>query len=504
MRTTLRKLLAALSLVMVFVLCVTSCFPVTPDNGETPEDPFAGYETITIAEALELCTEESGYISTERYYIRATIKSMINAQYGNMIIEDETGTISIFGTYSSDGELTYPELEYQPVKGDEVLLHCILQNFNGTKEVKNARLIAYKNNQGKQDISAYTPATIAEARNAETGSKLFVEGVVARITYATGMKPNGYMLIDGTSSIYVFDADSAQRVSIGNKIKIAGSKDYWILDSEKGGAEKFGYTGCNQLTEITLVENDNGKQSFDKSWITESTVKEILETPVSEDITTLVYKVNALVKKVPGNGFVNYYFFDIDGETGTYTYSQASGADFEWLDQYDGKICTVYLTALNAKSSSTDCFFRFLPIKVEDNGYTFNPENEESVKKHEELVKVTDLFLLDIKHIDNEKHKMLTGLPNTRPLAFAKFLSDHGKRMWIRHVLVPGITDNDESLTSLRSFLDTLSSVEKVEVLPYHTMGEVKYEKMGIPYALKGVEPPVKERVANAKLILTK
>jgi pyruvate formate lyase activating enzyme len=76
--------------------------------------------------------------------------------------------------------------------------------------------------------------------------------------------------------------------------------------------------------------------------------------------------------------------------------------------------------------------------------------------------------------------------------------------MWIRHVLVPGITDNDESLTSLRSFLDTLSSVEKVEVLPYHTMGEVKYEKMGIPYALKGVQPPCKERVANAKLILTK
>ena len=137
-------------------------------------------------------------------------------------------------------------------------------------------------------------------------------------------------------------------------------------------------------------------------------------------------------------------------------------------------------------------------------GISFNPDDEASVKKHEELLEVCDLFMLDIKHIDNDKHKTLTGLPNARPLAFAKFLSDRNKRTWIRHVLVPGLTDDDSSLMKLRSFLDTLSSVEKVEVLPYHTMGEVKYEKMGIPYALAGVEPPAKERVMNAKLILTK
>ena len=136
-------------------------------------------------------------------------------------------------------------------------------------------------------------------------------------------------------------------------------------------------------------------------------------------------------------------------------------------------------------------------------GISFNPGDPESVQKHEALLEVCDLFLLDIKHIDAEKHKALTGLSNERPLAFAKFLSDHGKKMWIRHVLVPGITDDDESLQKLRAFIDTLSSVEKVEVLPYHTMGEVKYEKLGIAYPLKGVQPPVKERVMNAKRILT-
>ncbi|MBO5682773.1 MAG: hypothetical protein J6S10_02240 [Clostridia bacterium] len=338
-----------------------------PVNSETPEE----YDTITIAEALALCGDP-GNITTERYYIRATVKTVKNAQYGQMVIEDETGEISVYGTYSADGALTYAQLEYQPVKGDEVLLHCILQNYNGTKEVKNARLIEYVNNQGNIDISDYTAASISEARAAEAGENLKVSGVVARITYANGMKPNGFILVDNSASIYVFDMDAAQRVSIGNKVEIAGTKDFWILDTEQESAEKFGYKGCNQLTNVTLVSNDNGNTAFDTSWIEETTVKDLLATPVSEDITTTVYKVTALVKKVPGNGFVNYYFFDLDGETGAYTYTQCNGGDFAWLDQFDGKICTVYLTALNAKSQATSCFFRLLPIAVYDEGFQFN------------------------------------------------------------------------------------------------------------------------------------
>ena len=87
-------------------------------------------------------------------------------------------------------------------------------------------------------------------------------------------------------------------------------------------------------------------------------------------------------------------------------------------------------------------------------------------------------------------------------LDFAKFLSDNGKSMWIRHVLVPTLTDDDESLKKLKAFIDTLKTVEKVEVLPYHTMGAVKYEKLGIEYPLKGLQPPIKERVINARKIL--
>lgn len=139
---------------------------------------------------------------------------------------------------------------------------------------------------------------------------------------------------------------------------------------------------------------------------------------------------------------------------------------------------------------------------VDTSGFMFSKSDAESVKKHDELIKYTDLFLLDIKHIDNEAHIELTGVSNKNTLDFAKYLSSKGKKMWIRHVLVPGITDNDEQLFKLKAFIDTLKTVEKVEVLPYHTMGMVKYKNLGLPYKLEGVEPPNKERIENAKRIL--
>ena len=351
----------------------------TEDVTETPTEPGTGngeeptpeYQVITIAQALELCGEP-GNLTTERYYIRGIVQTVTNGEYGSMVVADETGSIPVYGTWSADGSIGYKDFEYKPAKGDEVLLHCTLQNYNGTKEVKNARLIEYKNNQADVDVSAYTAATVTEARTAEKGANLRIKGVVARITYANGMKPSGFILVGDGSSIYVYDGDAAQRVSIGNTVEVAGTKDYWILDSEIAGAEKFGYKGCNQLTDCILVSNDGKTSQLDLSFAEEITVKELMNTPVTEDVTTLVYKVNALVKEVPGNGFTNYYFFDIDGETGTYTYTQCNGGDFEWLREFDGKICTVYITALNAKSSGTSCFFRFLPVAVLDEGYRFD------------------------------------------------------------------------------------------------------------------------------------
>lgn len=139
---------------------------------------------------------------------------------------------------------------------------------------------------------------------------------------------------------------------------------------------------------------------------------------------------------------------------------------------------------------------------ADTSGFTFDPDRPESVAAHEKLISVTDLVLLDIKHIDTEAHRALTGQGNEHTLAFARFLSEKKVPMWIRHVLVPGITDDDDALRRLRAFIDTLPSVEKVEVLPYHTMGEVKYRKLGYSYSLEGVQPPAKDRVENARRIL--
>ena len=139
---------------------------------------------------------------------------------------------------------------------------------------------------------------------------------------------------------------------------------------------------------------------------------------------------------------------------------------------------------------------------VDTSGITFRQDHEETVEKFKKLLPLTDLFMLDIKHIDNEKCKKLTGQDNERTLNFARFLSENGAKLWIRQVLVPGITDDIADLKRTRAFIDSLKTVEKVEVLPYHTLGVVKYEKLGLEYPLKGLEKPDKQSVQRAKEIL--
>lgn len=138
---------------------------------------------------------------------------------------------------------------------------------------------------------------------------------------------------------------------------------------------------------------------------------------------------------------------------------------------------------------------------LDTSGNPFTRE-EPFYSKFEELMKVTDLVMLDIKHMDDDAHRELTGQTNTNILDMARCLSDNGKAMWIRHVLVPGITDDEGQLKRLRKFIDTLNTVERVEVLPYHTLGVFKWKELGIPYRLEGVKPPTEEQVQRAGEIL--
>lgn len=124
------------------------------------------------------------------------------------------------------------------------------------------------------------------------------------------------------------------------------------------------------------------------------------------------------------------------------------------------------------------------------------------ISKLKDLLKYTDLVLLDLKHMDNDEHIKLTGVSNDKVKKFAKHLSDNGVKMWIRHVLVPGITDSEEHLKSLKEFIGTLKTVEKVEVLGYHTLGVHKWELSEEEYPLKDVPEATKEDVKRAKSIL--
>lgn len=133
------------------------------------------------------------------------------------------------------------------------------------------------------------------------------------------------------------------------------------------------------------------------------------------------------------------------------------------------------------------------------NPFTREPE---FFDKFNELLKYTDLFMLDIKHIDDEEHKKLTGFTNKNILDMAEYLSKQGKDMWIRHVLVPGINDDEKYLKRLYEFISKLKTVKKVEILPYHTLGVFKWKELGYKYSLEDVEPPTKEQVERAKEIL--
>ena len=122
--------------------------------------------------------------------------------------------------------------------------------------------------------------------------------------------------------------------------------------------------------------------------------------------------------------------------------------------------------------------------------------------KIKELIDFTDLFLLDIKHIDPIKCKELVGISNEYELEFARYLSEKGKHMWIRQVLVPGYTDNENDLLKLKHFLSTLKNVDRVEILPYHNMGEYKWKKLGFKYELENVRQANDDDVKRAKQIL--
>lgn len=136
---------------------------------------------------------------------------------------------------------------------------------------------------------------------------------------------------------------------------------------------------------------------------------------------------------------------------------------------------------------------------LDTSGIVFNKNNEQLIQSFNELVKYTDLVMLDIKHIDPEKHKALTGADNSNILDFVDFLEEKNIPLWVRHVVVKGYTDNKDDLKKLGRYLAHISNLKALDVLPYHTMGVNKYDELGISYPLKGVEALTVQDAVKAK-----
>lgn len=141
---------------------------------------------------------------------------------------------------------------------------------------------------------------------------------------------------------------------------------------------------------------------------------------------------------------------------------------------------------------------------IDTSGIAFRPGNTAFIEKLDRLMALTDLVMLDIKHIDPEKHKELTAQPNDGILAFAEYLNEKQVPVWIRHVVVPTITDDEKYLYQLGQFIAPFTNLKALDILPYHTMGKVKYDNLGMKYKLEGLEAMPQQRAIELKQIVLK
>ena len=154
---------------------------------------------------------------------------------------------------------------------------------------------------------------------------------------------------------------------------------------------------------------------------------------------------------------------------------------------------------LKAKRKAEKAKKKGIHTCIDTSGITYDETDEEYISKLDELMRNTDLVMLDLKHVDSEKHKELTGHTNENVLAFARYLEQKNVPTWIRHVVVEGYTDDESDLFALGEFIGTLKNIKALDVLPYHTMGAAKYKEMGIKYRLEGVPALSKTAAAQAK-----
>lgn len=388
------------------------------NGGTTTESNGLSEQTaFTIKDAIAQCSKDDG----KEYYIKGTVKAISNYTYGEMTLVGEDGSeLYIFGVHGANDEF-FDALESskRPSVGDVLILKGVLSSYNGTPQggaqQKQMKIVSFSTGEKTFDEKNYTTMSIKEAREAKDGKLIKVTGVVTKITVDSGSSNSGVIITDGESSIYLYGANIAVDAKVGYEITVYGEKDYWINETEQSDASKFGYEGCCQLSNCYLGNLDKTEHKIDLSWCEEKTIKELMNIDCSENITTNIYKVTALVDYRKETGFNNAYIYDLNATydsasgnyngIGSYVYSQNNGKSIDWLEEYDGKICTMYISVMNAKSTAAGCGWRFMDISVEKSDVAFDLND---TAKHVMEYYAKDQF--DSKYYGDPEKKLVTSV----------------------------------------------------------------------------------------------
>lgn len=348
--------------------------PTEPETTPGTEGTTPVEKVYTLAEAAAKANEV-GETPSDPIIIKGTIKSISSYIYGEMILADETGELSIYGVRGENDEF-FDKLDYIPKVGDTLTLRGPVCTFKGTPQMKKGNIVELEKTHTAPNAEEYKATTIADARKEKDGTKIKLTGVVAKNTLTQKKNPNGFYLVDSTGAFYIFGGASAVQVTKGNTVTVLGEVAHYISSKEASFAQALGYTGSMQLDNTYILENDKGNATVDYSWAQEKTVKEMLDINVKdENITNVVYKTQAIIKKVPGSGFVNYYINDFDG-TGSYVYTSNNGSDFAYLDEFVDVPVEVYLTICNYKCTDSGAIARFIPLEVSKIEHFVYPEDK--------------------------------------------------------------------------------------------------------------------------------
>lgn len=239
---------------------------------------------------------------------------------------------------------------------DQVVEVSVKFELNGTQTLRVYEFV----------VPAKEYDTLKEVKGFAEGQEVYVSGVVAFVVYGTTKNiPVGFYLYDNTDAIYVYSSDYAKEVQAYDEVVITGYYTQYIDEASASSAAYAGYTGARQIVPATCEVVSSGNE-LPTDFIEETSIADLCMIPVSENITSNVYKVVAKINRSQGNGFVNYYFNDLNGVDSYYAYTTANGADLEWLSEFDGDVRECIIAVQNCKLSASGNFWRIVPLQILD------------------------------------------------------------------------------------------------------------------------------------------